>query len=89
MQEYENMADEYANVIYYQEKRKKHTAAPKSEPRSNNRFQESLADCLPKIKLERFSGNLAEWEEWIGLFDPIVHKNERLATIDKFALLSK
>ena len=87
--EYEKMQDEYADVLYHQEKKSKHAAAPKCEPRSSNRFQEYLADYLSKIKLEVLSGNLTEWEEWIALFDPIVHKNERLAKIDKFALLKK
>ena len=43
--------------------------------------------ALPKIKLPIFSGNIAEWVEFKGLFQSLIDENKNLTSLEKFQYL--
>ena len=54
---------------------------------SLSRNEAAIADALPRVKLQVFHGDLAEWEEWWEIFDSLVHQNRHLNDREKFSLL--
>ena len=42
---------------------------------------------LPKLELKKFSGNIAEWQEFWDGFKSAVHDDVQLAKVDKFKYL--
>ena len=43
---------------------------------------------LPKLVLKRFSGDITKWCSFWDTFEAAIHKNSKLATIDKFNYLN-
>ena len=42
---------------------------------------------LPKLVLKKFNGDITKWRSW-DTFEAAIHKNSKLATIDKFNYLN-
>lgn len=42
---------------------------------------------LPKINLIRFSGNYTEFQNFISIFDSLIHNNSKLSNIEKMHYL--
>jgi hypothetical protein len=57
-----------------------------TSPSSSSEKVQSFAK-LPKLELQRFSGNPVEWLPFWELFDSAVHKNSGLSDVDKFNYL--
>ncbi|GFY42317.1 uncharacterized protein TNIN_494951 [Trichonephila inaurata madagascariensis] len=42
---------------------------------------------LPKLHLNKYSGNYSEWLDFYNLFESCIHNNNRLSKVDKFNYL--
>ena len=81
---------------YLKEHRNKEENLPSSS-KDSTRSVASLADSdsgrkrakakLPKLQLKKFSGKVAEWQEFWDSFQSAIHEDEEMAGVDKFKYL--
>lgn len=48
---------------------------------------QSCSARLPKLELPKFSGNFADWSNFINVFNTTIHKNDTLNKVTKFQYL--
>ncbi|XP_055714979.1 uncharacterized protein LOC129809188 [Phlebotomus papatasi] len=46
------------------------------------------APKLPPISIEKFTGDLKKWQNWIQLFESVIDKNQRISNVEKLQYLN-